>query len=374
MTALLVLAVLAFETLHPLLLVSYGTLALAFVLSNVRRFYAMSAVQKRAVALLLSVLALMMPIAVFREPAALAHLLVALLSLGAAYTLTLNLRGYATAGRRCLLLAQIFLVTYLLTSDLTALPLENLLEDTSSNGITAALVLLQVNHSTLRFLLARRTSIATSTITLAICIAGYGRGSIIAALMILAINLFALVSWRSAGAVVLGMFLAVVIAASAVRTIGGEAVEFIELHTKIGAGLEDEPRQRMIDDYLEQIDGATAFSGASYRGTSIESDFNGNPHNSYIRAHHLFGLPYLVVMLIFPLLIPWRRHSWPVVAYSASALLVLLMRSFTEPVLFATLLDVFFFGIWFSLAGTRSLPRKALDLGSSIRHRGCATL
>lgn len=354
MTALLVLAVLAFETRHPLLIAGYGGLALGLILTRADRFRDMKDVQKRAVAVLLLVFTAMLPIAVFRNPAALAHLLVALVSLGAAYALTLNLGAYLAASHRCLLLAQVFLVAYLSTSDLAALPLEDLLEDVSSNGITSALILLQVNYSTLTFLLKRRASLPTALVTLAICIAGYGRGSIVAATMIVAINLVSSLSWRGAGRALRNAVAMATIAVTLIGTFGAEIVDFIEINTKIGAGFEDEPRQRMIEEYLERIDLGTAITGANYRGTSIESDFNGNPHNSYIRAHHLFGLPYLAVMLLLPLLLPWRRHAWPVIAYSAGALLVLLTRSFTEPLLFATFLDLFFFAIWFALASTRS--------------------
>ncbi len=308
--------------------------------------------RRRIVVLLTALVAtVMLPLGLVRNPAALLHYTVALVSLVLAVAVTRDLRAYAAASRICLLTCQAALIAYLLQSDVTEFPLEHLVEHTSSNGITSALILVQANYTTALFLATRRLSLLTPFITLGICIIGYGRGSILGSAAICGICVFAYVMTnlrlRRVGPMIVlaGVF-------GAATWFGPTLIEQVNESTKLGAGLYDEPRERMINDYLGQINFATMIVGASYAGTSIESEFFGNPHNAFIRAHHLFGLPYVLAMLSFPLLMLLGRRDLAGTAYCGALLLVVFARSLTEPLLFPTPFDLFYFGICIAAART----------------------
>ena len=209
--------------------------------------------------------------------------------------------------------------------------------------------MLQANHCLARFLTRRRPTLITPTLTLAVCVVGYGRGSLLAAAGIMMVNVVALLEWhRPLRSVALLCALAG-FAAWTVVNHGEELAAFVEANTKIGAGLSDDHREQQINEYLDKIDAVNLLTGADYKGTSIETAYNNNPHNSYIRAHHIFGLPYLLLMLGFPLLLVSWRLPLGALLYCGSLFGIVLLRAFTEPILFPTLLDLFYFAGCFAL-------------------------
>jgi hypothetical protein len=298
----------------------------------------------------------MLPITVVFNPTAIVHYFVAVVSLGCAFVLTRNLEAYVVASRVVLLVVQAVLIMFVLVKGLTTFPLDQVLAPhTSSNGVTSRLILLQASYSVLNFLVRRRASSLTSLLTLVICLIGYGRGSILASALIVIVNLIAELSWKNrwrSGLLIAGVTLAA-------ATYGVRGYEFVRTNTKIGVGLHDPSREAMIGEYLGRIDAWTIFSGASYRGTIVDTDFQGNPHNAYIRAHHLFGLPYVLVIFLFPVVMMWRRQRFTLLMYSASMFLVILFRCFTEPILFPTPFDVFFFAVCFALANEEGAKTPA---------------
>lgn len=353
-TAFLVLLIGAATSRNPLLLLAYVLLALYVVLSKVGLLSRSNLRERAAILLLVLSLTLILPVSVVRNETALIHYCVALISLGCAFVLTRNIVPYLAASRVSLIAAQSTLFAYLLVSDLGDSPLENLFLHTSSNGITSSLILLQVNYSTVKFLVQRRASLVTSLLTLAICLIGYGRGSVLASAAVVVVNMLSSLSWRNHWRALSGVVLISGVVVALYSAYGQDIVEFVRGSTKVGAGLYDEARERMIADYLNQIDAGTLITGAGYHGTSIEAEFHGNPHNSYIRAHHIFGLPYLVAILLFPILLLWNRQRLPPRIYSLCMLGIILFRSFTEPLLFPTPFDFYFFAICFALS--KDLP------------------
>lgn len=356
-SAFLMLLISAFATRDPVLLSIYALAAAGVVLANIRVLGGMSGKERAMTAVLVAALTMMLPISALRNESAFAHYFVVLISLGAAYVLTRNLCVYVDASRLSLVGAQTAVVVYLGFSGLENFPLEEMLPDSSSNGVTSYLVLLQANYCIVNFLLHRRTSIATSLVTLAICVVGYGRGSLLAAGGIVALNLLFAVSLKSRMHAAVGTLLLLCTSLGAYAAFGEEILTFIEFNTKIGAGLEDEPREQIISDYIGKIDGLSLLIGADYRGTAIELDYFGNPHISYIRAHHIFGLPYLLVMLMLPLVLLWKGHAASVKIFCGVMLGLILFRSFTEPILFPTLFDLYYFAICFALS--RHIPESA---------------
>jgi hypothetical protein len=360
--AFLALQVLAQSTRHPALLAIYFVVTSGVVLANLRRFRSFTARERIGVAVLAASLTLMLPLSMLEDPTGLAHYVVTLVSLGAAYVLTRNAETFLRAIRLCLLGAQAGLLVFVLIVGLDDFPLEKLLQDTSSNGITAYLILLQATYSTFLFQLHRRASLITPIVTLAICVIGYGRGSILIASAIVVVNLLASIPWKNKTRTAWVLLLAGFMAAGVYVAYGEQIAEFVELSTKIGTGLVSEPRERMIAEYLGRIDARTLVTGANFHGTTIETEFHDNPHNSYIRAHHLFGLPYLLALVLFVGLAATGRLRGSVSIYSLCMLALVLLRATTEAILFGTPLDFFFFALCFMLSrqlpSARAVPRR----------------
>jgi hypothetical protein len=314
-----------------------------------------------AVTLLISV-----QFAVWRNQTALAHVVVAASSMATAFVLTRNPIAYFRASALVLLMAQAAVGLFLWRNGLADFPLERMLPDSSSNGITSYLVILQANYCVALTIVTRRVAFLTPIATLLICVSGYGRSSIIAALAILLINAIVWLSGRKRGVkMLLVIVLGLVLSFIAVR-FGGVIAEFVQANTKIGSGLVDSHRAEINQSYFEQINALSLFAGSDYSGTKIDLDYRGNPHNSFIRAHHLLGLPYVLLMIFFPVLLHRRFSGDRASRYRYAMILVMLARAVTEPVLFPSMLDFFYFGSCFLLFGGSSSPAsKARPIGAS---------
>jgi hypothetical protein len=356
--AVLSLLVVAFATRAPALLAAYALAAVALVVAGMRSLSALAGRELLVATLLATAILLVLPVAMVRNVNVAFHAITVALSFAAAYVLTRNLPAYVLASRITLLAAQAYVVAYLARSGLEDFPLENMLPDSSSNGVTSYLVVLQANACAGAYLLRRRTGVLSALVTLAICIVGYGRGSILAAAAIVAVCALFGAAGGSRLRALLGVLLVTAASAGVYLAFQDEIDTFVQVNTKIGSGLDDEPRQEIIGDYLGKIDGAgPLLLGADYRGTSVETAYYGNPHNSYIRAHNIFGLPYLLVMLAWPLLLD-RRH-WPGARrlFVHLMLALVLARSFTEPLLFPTFFDLYYFALCFALARREGADR-----------------
>lgn len=347
--AFFMLLIAAFTTRQPFLITLYIFVAIGIIASNVRVLSDMAGITRNMSIVLVIALTAMLPISLLRNETAIFHYLIVLASLGSAYVLTRNLYVYLSASRWSLIATQLLVLGYLYFSGLDDFPLENMLPDSSSNGITSYLIILQANYCIINFVLNRRTCLVTSLVTLLICIVGYGRGSILAAIPIFVFAaVFSIQSSSRMRHLVYGLLFLVVSLAGAM-TFGREIIEFFESYTKIGSGLYDDARTMIIRDYLNQIDIFTFVMGVNYDGTSIEQYFYGNPHNSYIRAHHIFGIGYLLIMLLMPLVLLRSGHTGKVKIFCSLMILIVLFRSFTETIIFPTPFDFYYFSIIFIL-------------------------
>jgi hypothetical protein len=179
-------------------------------------------------------------------------------------------------------------------------------------------------------------------LTMWICLLGYGRGSIVSAgCLIVCSTLYSLKSLTNAGKksrvlfFVLAFGLVVFIALPGVQ-------KYLEDKTKLGQGFEDFSRNAMIKDYLLLLvsDPISMLIGADYYGTTIDSVGQGNPHNSFIRAHHIFGLPYFIAGL-FLFFFTCRFDLRFITSCGTVFIAIMLFRGFTEPILLPTMLDIF---------------------------------
>lgn len=357
------LLITAFAGRSPVLILACLLAAALLVALNLGVFARASVRERNAAILFALVLTAVLPLSILRGETAIIHYVVAMTSMGAALVLTRNLDVYLKASQLALLASQLYVLAYLSRTGVLGFPLEDMLPDSSSNGVTSYLILLQANYCLIRYLITRRAALITSAITLFICFVGWGRGSILAAAILMTIGIFSTVSSRNTLAMA-ARLLVLVCAGLIAYGLYSPAITKAVAATKIGAGLYDESRAGMIGEYVHKVDAFTLWSGAGYEGTSIANEYNANPHNSFIRAHHIFGLPYLLMVLLLPAHLVHRRLPTAIKVYAGCIWVVVVFRSFTEPVLFPTLFDYFYFSACFALS------RAPMPAGGELRPAG----
>ena len=318
----------------------------------ISRFYMMPRSEMQATYTLIVGLTVIFPIALWREASALFHYSVVLLSVCSAFLVTRNPVNYEISSKYILILLQIVIFIYLSSSGLAGFPLERMIPNSSSNGITSYLIALQVNYCITHYVLYRKTVIITPLLTLLICIVGYGRSSILVALILISSNLVFRLNLKrltsSIGFVAGALFLLTSIWSAYSETIA----LFIVSNTKFGGTFADAHRALMIREYISGMSLSEFLFGRSYFAMSISEVYNGNPHNSFIRGHHIFGIGYFILIFCYLFILFPRRGDAAVLLYSFIMLVLLFLRAATEPIIFPTMLDFFFFGMIYMIAQT----------------------
>lgn len=236
-------------------------------------------------------------------------------------------------------------------------PLSFVVEGSSQNGIPSYLIVLLATYSFCCLVIKNTIPIIPAILTLVVAYWGEGRGSMIVsmALLFLAILWFA-IEGRDRTEVGKLVFYAGVSAISIVVVINfSQIIGFLVSGTKLNVGLLDIHRVNILDSYIESLDPVSLVIGRDYSGTIIEELYNGNPHIAFIRLHAFFGLLPLIMVMISPLLVFSGGLSIKKL-FLSSLLFCFLLRASTEPVLFPTLLDFFYFScffIFYQLNGSR---------------------
>lgn len=256
-------------------------------------------------------------------------------------------------------------------------PLGAVIPGASTNGLPSYLIVLQIALSLLVLLDKFVLPVISATVTFFIAILGFGRGSVIVSFSVLVFSIFFnlmivqskngyrqvyllvffsgfvflavigyvfAVGWNQASLLFPGSGVARWICNSVWFPLiaSGDAVNDVA-GTKWIWGIADPARARMLYDYIGKLDFSGIWFGVNYEGTSIVSDFKGNPHNSYIRLHSHYGLPGLfLVFYSILLLIISNKDSYFKFATFFLVFFVLL-RAVTEPIIFPTVLDFFYF-------------------------------
>ncbi|MBK8761702.1 MAG: hypothetical protein IPM03_15005 [Sulfuritalea sp.] len=301
--------------------------------------------ERRAMLIFVLILTLSWPVAQIRNLSAIAHYITVLLSLFCAFVLTRDLHVYLFASRWLLIGALASIGIYLSQTGLEGFPLEEMIPGgSSSNGVTSYLIVAQLNYCLAKFVIHRSPAILTSMLTLFVCYVGYGRASLIAAasLCYITIIFYPKEKYRIPGAVLISIIMYFIYDKNE------ELIDSLIDATKIGSGLFDWARAAILEEYYNSINFFTFIFGGSYDGTVTAYYFNGNPHNSYIRAHHIFGIFYLVLVIVFPLVLFFGTSISSTLLYPVILLSIFYTRAATETIIFPTMLDLFFFMICFS--------------------------
>jgi hypothetical protein len=242
----------------------------------------------------------------------------------------------------------IFLVTLGLLYNYNEIdPIGSIIPWVSRNGITSVLLVCQIIFSFVTYLYNKRFPIISSLLVVIISFYGLGRGSIIVSILLLLYGIFLNIANTKSKLFKISSIIGVIVLlfyfSSNTETI--TLVENIEdglNKTQFGQGYTDEARTSINNEYISRLDTWNFIFGSSYINTSIEKNFGGNPHNSFIRLHSYYGIFGIIVLflLLISILIAKKNASRKFVLFGL--LLLLLFRAYTEPILFPSSLDLFF--------------------------------
>lgn len=375
--AYMLLLITAFASRSIALTAVYLAVCLVYVLRNLRSLRAASVRDLRLLVLMLAGPSSLLVVSIMRLGLpALFHMLVAASAAIAAYAATRDSRAYWQASKWGLFVVQGVVLGYLATTGLADFPLENLIPDSSSNGITSYILVLQINYCAASYALFGRFSLRSQLVTLFICVVGFGRGSILTSVALLVASVTVAAIARPGRARLVMLLLVGTVAGGIVRY-REDLGPLIEANTKLGSGLEDLHRSSILSAYLDRMNVVTAITGGSYENTVIAIDYNDNPHNSFIRAHHVFGAAYLVMIALLPFCSASGSPGRVRQGYFVLLMGILYFRAFTEPILFPTPFDFFFFSMCFltgnpgvAAATPSSAPRRRTGMLATAQSHG----
>lgn len=351
--------VLAFATRFVPLYILLFVLTLGLVGKNLNLFSHLGKRAKIIIYLYATIVVLMVSLKFFFQPIVLAQSVLVLFSIVPALILTKNLKIFVKASSFLIYVYQIFSIAFSYFYGLDqfpgVIPFEHLIPGVSSNGIPSYLILLQVNYSIGYYLLKNNVNLLSTILTLGVAILGFGRGSILAAFLILLTSFIFWIFKKSGFRALVYTMLFYILIAFLIFNYQFQIVQFLDANTKLSAGLVDDSRVQMIHDYLGKLDFVTFLFGADYSNTSIVNLYGGNPHNSFIRAHHLFGLFYVVFLVVLPFVTIFKRDAVIDILYFCCLFLILYFRIFSEPIIFPTIFDFYY---WCPLLLILRLPNK----------------
>lgn len=248
--------------------------------------------------------------------------------------------------------------------------------NSSRNGISAALIFLQVFYSAACFIRTGRAPSITPILTFAICVMLFGRSGIMVSAAIVAVtvaqNLRAAPVKSIASAMVAGSVLITVtlfpmlpaeLAAPPVA-----ANEQMEAPSNGLGDRVDDPalsefrlglysiRSVMMAEYVQRLTPSTVLFGVPLTSVPWIAEYRGNAHNSFLRGHAYFGLPYLLLIggiIGVALKSGWHQRQF----FVLSLMLLFSGRAFFDSVALFDVFDVGFFYCFFLLTRPVARPR-----------------
>ena len=277
------------------------------------------------------------------------HATVAMVTVGTGFVLErVDRRRLLRAAQTALLAYQALLVLQIARGGMTIEGLVLPGSASSTNLVSAILIVLQLLHCVSYFRVFGRAPILLPAISLALAIPAKGRSGIILLAVLFTIGVVQLLLHRTTKRALIGSLVgAVVMAVLGVRY--GAVMMDVIATTRLVHGFADESRTTMLSQYLGGLSSWEVFSGGTYRSSPAILTVIGNPHNSFVRAHYFFGLPYLLllgslVLLAFMSSLAKLRERW----YLGALLAAYCVRGYFDTIAFPSLMDFVFFYLVFS--------------------------
>ncbi len=111
--------------------------------------------------------------------------------------------------------------------------------------------------------------------------------------------------------------------------------------TRLRHGFEDDVRSAIIQEYIRGIGPVSLLIGGEFDPSGIIASYGGNPHNSIIRAHYMFGIVPIALFALALIFSTVMLVSLPsrVSAYGFTLGGLILLRSFFDSIAFWLELD-----------------------------------
>lgn len=220
-------------------------------------------------------------------------------------------------------------------------PYSYVIEGSSTNGIPSYLIIIQICFSLLYYDRFNKFNLYSPLFTFIVSLYGFGRGNIIISFLIFSISIiFSFVNSKYKYHSLLILIPLFLLLSHYLDLFS----HFVLTKTKLSFGLIEHHRLNMLSDYINKLNPLTLLVGTDYTGTVIGSKYDNNPHISFIRCHSTFGLFYTIACFFSPLIILINKSltnfkKFVFVSFSYAAIL----RALTEPILFPSFLDFFYF-------------------------------
>lgn len=227
-------------------------------------------------------------------------------------------------------------------------PLSHFIEGSSQNGIPSYLLVLLLSYLFCSLMFENRLPLLPAASCLIISFYGEGRGSLVISILVfLLCYLYFFLKPNAtkgfSGKILLfsafSLFFIFLINFNLIA-------EFVITGSKLSVGLKDTNRLDILTSYINSLSYYEILVGGSYDDNIVSTKYLGNPHIAYVRLHAFFGLIPVIIVIFSPFLFFFKKVS--VKSFFLFALTCLyLARSISEPVLFPTALDFFYFMSFF---------------------------
>jgi hypothetical protein len=285
----------------------------------------------------------------FGDPKNFAYIFFTIITIISSILVTSNIDLYTKASKIILIIFISYLGVEYFLNDFDPFFLDNIIEGSSHNGITTVLIVLQSNFLLANFI-NRKAASSPFTLLFCIlfCILSGGRGAIICSILLLVANIMMFFSCGvSNKKIIFCIFLTFL--SYVFFDLYLEEIAEIFNNTKLASGIEDLPRMYIREDYFSRINFFSFFSGVDLRDTLTFYEYQGNPHNSFIRAHSYLTIFYLLSILALPIMMVWRRASFYNTLIIIFMFSIIFIRAYTEAFIFPSSMDLFFFSMCFIL-------------------------
>ena len=225
-------------------------------------------------------------------------------------------------------------------------PVEKIFIGKSGNGVTSYTVVLQIHFFIFHvFYKHKKDKILYISIifTLLISASTYARGSLSSALMLVFFTFFIYKFSKYF------LVFCTVVSFMLFNNVNSDEInDFYLRNSKFSQGFKDNNREIIVTEYLNKIDFTSFFIGADFEGTIVKTEFNGNPHNTFVRAHQHYGIFYLLFIFLYTIYSVLYIKKIRRALIFIILLAILIFRAWTETVFFPTIFDFYFFSIIFS--------------------------
>lgn len=218
--------------------------------------------------------------------------------------------------------------------------LTGVLINVSENYVSIILIMNIVTIYIVKFRQKEKIPLLPAFLGFFISILAIGRSGIITTLLILLLVIW--FNWKTLSRFKKNFYILIVLLPLIVLvTLNWDLINLIFNNMSVfekfsNRGIDSPSRDIIKRTYLANINVTTFFTGYNYTNNYWFQHYGLNPHNSYIRLHYFSGFAFFIIMpiLLISIFKLAKKHL-----FLGGLLLVVLLRSYTDSVLFLTLFD-----------------------------------